>query len=299
MADDQQTLTGTLADTAGLTLRGQLEWAKWQAFYMPSTWKNIAQEGVKWRGFVFGGTASKLASHVVPESIMGYLNPVLSGGNFGKFTADIGSTNRVLNTITSRLEYPKFTVAPFAQQKFNTVVSESIRKSLGQASTKQLFEIVQNKRGLGISHAALTEAASQIPVMRWNMIPGGAASSMGVTGLLDAPGIRRGQAAMLQRSLMRGAGIQMAGRIMSAANVAILAGTAASIGAGVGFFAARTAIALTHRAARNNYLDFGDGLYAASMTAGSITERQRALQEMQRNNMNARRAIGNEAAHYA
>jgi len=103
------------------------------------------------------------------------------------------------------------------------------------------------------------------------------------------------QFSALARSARLGMGLSAGGVTMGALSTYMLISTISGIAASAAFYTARTAISVANRLSAPNYLDFGDGVYASAMTQAATTERQRALQEIQRNNLNARRAIGNEA----
>ena len=308
MPDDQSVLGGTLQDVAGLSFRAQLDWAKLQLFYMPGNWRNVLSRGFKWRGFVLGGTAHNILNKtIIPESwgIQAKLDPVLSpllrGGDVGvgRF-AMRGFERASLGTFSKMLQVDRRRFGPISArtQAIPLAPARAFSRGAAASAISQIESLSFSEQIQGALRFGRGREIGERVAMEAFRAGTAEARGLGAASLMTSrfPGPTGARVAQMAGAGRLGMGVAAAGTAMSALNVALLVSAVTSITAGAAFWTARAAVGLANRLSIPNYLDFGDGVYAASLTQASTTERQRALQEIQRNNLNARMAIGNEAA---
>jgi len=274
--DEHAGLSGLARDAFGLSARGQMGYAQFQLFHMPSTWRRkvggVAEYGMKWRGAFLGkqamGPLEGIYQGITGKSRIPVLSSLIGGTQSfpgGTSYVDLGAARKVTS-----LGAQPFTDAGRFQHIAGRKGEYLFRGSGGKAQYgRAIREVISGSQGEAL-------------VGRWL---GGAADP---AQLAAGRGLFRKAAG---QTLLGGIG-----RVMYPVTIGMNFALVADIGITLGSAAGRAATGVINKLGAHNELDFGTGVYAASAFRASTTERQRALKAIQRNNLNARRAIGGEAS---
>jgi len=296
--DEHAGLVGFAKDALGLGYRGQMEYMQWSLFHMPSTWRQRSggfiggrwgdNYGFRWRGPIAGSMAARpLEWSYNKLTGRGRRIPFLSSflrGTGGRYTGEIVSP---INLESARRSFGADilrTMGELPEQSREFVSREFAQfQRAAAAKGRQTFsESLGRKRYGRAAQELFTGARGEAFVSRYYY--GGTASPEAIAA---GRGLYRSTAA---RTLLQGAG-----KIMYPLTITLNAAMAVDIGITLGTAAGRAVSGLANRMSQFDTLDFGSGVFAASTFGASITERKRALQAIQRNNLNARRVIGAEA----
>jgi hypothetical protein len=271
-------------DVLGLTPSAQVELAKWRIFHNPGIYANALQYGIRWPGtFLFGGFG---APGKMATSLGGYAAGRIGLGDAA--SSRVQTVTRAIGSVFGGGTMSKTGLQVGGMTAPGLIEDAQLRKIVAQRLESvgaRRFAFGWNKRKAQVSNAVYEDIVKELgrrPTI------GSPASARAVAGSTVS---RSAVEAAVGGGAKRMLALRAFGTLAGAMNVVLGFQIASWMGQG----AFRIGNHVVERLVDARRLDFGGPNSVVVRSRGAYTERQRALQEIQASNLNARRHIGNEA----
>lgn len=269
------------ADLLGLSPSSHASMAMWRLQYSPQMWLGATTGQFKWGG-------SMLIGGGIPKSFLQGVSGQIGdkyGGRFAKKGLNIvgnfigGWEGNLIDTGTQRL---------MREGGYN-LFSRGGRAGLRGAYESSIYTTARGRMVRDAEIALRATGPTTTAQVKSAMY-----GSRGMVGEIETKAMQyanREASRLVSKNVTR----LLALKVMGGANVVLTTAMLADLAANVAYGGIVATNALAQRLSTSNLLDMTSGANIVG-AYGASTERQRALQAIQANNLNARRFIGSEGA---